>query len=250
MPSDASETPAPFPATRLSAVVGVRSDDPAERARAFDRLVRVYWRPVYTHVRIRARRSPEDARDLVQGFFARAFEKQQLAGYDPHKARFRTYLRASLQHFVADEARAASRAKRGGGTTRLALDFEGAEAELARSGPRNPADVEDAFDAEWTRTLFEAAVTALERRCGGEGKEVHLELFRRAVLGPELGEATTRPSYAELAVAFGISITDVTNHLAWVRRTFRALVLDELRAITTSEEELREEARAVLGIDP
>lgn len=248
--TDGLSTAARFPATSASAVALVGSDDPAARARAFERLVRAYWRPAYAHVRLKWRRAPEDARDLVQGFFTRALEMRKLAGYDPAKARFRTYLRGALDHFVADEARAAQRGKRGGGLARLSLDFEGAEAELARSGPRNPAEIEACFDAEWTRTLFEGAVAALERTCEEQGKSVHFALFRRAVLEPELGEVEARPSYAELARDLGISVTDVTNHLAWVRRTFRAHVVEELRTITSSEEELREEARAVLGIDP
>lgn len=243
----APDTAARFPETRGSAVSAVGSEDPVARARAFDRLVRAYWRPVYAHVRLRWRRSPEDARDLVQAFFARAFEKKQLGGYETGKARFRTYLRGALDHFVADEARAAGRQKRGGGLVQLGLDFEDAETELGRAGPRSAAEVEAAFDAEWTRALFEGAVAALERACAAQGKEVHLELFRRAVLGPELGELAVRPSYAELASSLGITVVDVTNHLAWVRRTFRALVIEELREITTSEAELREEARAVLG---
>src|SRR5688572_32104571 len=59
------------------------------------------------------------ARDLTQAFFARAFEKRPFAAYDPAKARFRTYLKGALDHFVRDEARDQARAKRGGGAIHL-----------------------------------------------------------------------------------------------------------------------------------
>lgn len=48
------------------------SENPAERARAFEVLVRAYWKPVYKYVRLKWRRDAEDAADVTQGFFARA----------------------------------------------------------------------------------------------------------------------------------------------------------------------------------
>ena len=56
-----------------------------------------------------------------------------------------------------------------------------------------------------------------------------------------------RPTYAELAGEFALPVTQVTNHLFAVRRDFRRLVLDRLRAATGSEEEFRAEARDLLG---
>ena len=44
--------------------------------------------------------------------------------------------------------------------------------------------------------------------------------------------------------------TDVTNQLAWARRTFREIVLAILRTYCTTDEEFRTEARDLLGISP
>ncbi len=231
-------------------MAGVGSDDAAERARAFDLLVRAYFRPVYAHVRLRWRRSPEDARDLVQGFFARAFEKRQLGGFEPGRVRFRTYLRAALDNYVKDAVRDEARQKRGGGAAALALDFDVAEDELAKYGV-DPDNAETMFDREWTRSLFAAGIAALEARCEKQGKQVYFEVFRRFVLEPETsGKEHARPSYAEIAKACGIATTDVTNYLAWSRRELRTCVLERLREITHDEAEFREEARSVLGVDP
>src|SRR5262249_46274669 len=131
-----------FPATRRSAVLGVGSENPAERARSFDILVRAYWKPVYKHVRLRWNRAAEDARDLTQGFFARAFEKRHFSNYDPTKALFRTYMKSCLDRYVMEVARGQKREKRGGGAVRLSLDFEVAESELAQLGPQNPDSIE------------------------------------------------------------------------------------------------------------
>jgi DNA-directed RNA polymerase specialized sigma24 family protein len=243
--------PHDFPETRLSAVRSLGSADAAERARAFEALVRAYWKPVYKHVRLKWRRTPDDAADATQGFFARAFEKSHLGGYDARRARFRTYLKASLDHYVLELTRDASRQKRGGGGLAVSLDFGAAEEELADSGMLLRGDdanaIEAVFDREWTRSLFGAAVGALDRTCTERGKAVYFDVFRRYVLEPEAGGA--QPSYADVAAACGITVSDVTNYLSWARRELRARVIDELRAVTTDEDELREEARALLGID-
>lgn len=232
-----------FPPTRRSAIAEVGSRDPATRARAFDRLVRSYWRPVYKHVRLRWNRSEEDARDLTQGFFARTFEKHHLEDYDPTKARFRTYLKVCLDRYVLEDGRANARQKRGGNAVRLGLDFEGAEEEIARAHAIDPNDV---FDEAWTQSLLAGAVDALEKTCRKANKKVYFEVFRTYVLG----DADERPSYASVASKLGLTVTDVTNYLSWTRRRFRELLLDELRELTPTDEEFREEANAVLGFEP
>ncbi|HET9480243.1 MAG TPA: sigma-70 family RNA polymerase sigma factor, partial [Candidatus Polarisedimenticolia bacterium] len=112
-----------FPTTHWSAVAGTRSEDPNERARSFGTLVAAYWKPVYKYIRVRWRKSDEDARDLTQEFFALAFEKRFFAPFDPARARFRTFLRTCLEGFLANQDKAARRLKRGGATTTLSLEF-------------------------------------------------------------------------------------------------------------------------------
>src|SRR5262249_22487671 len=148
-----------------------------------------------------------------------------------------------------ESGRSERRLKRGGGTASLSLDFDVAEEELGRL--TNPSDVDSCFETEWTRSLFAGALEALEAKCEKEGRSTHLPVFRRYVLDPEMPpRAQGKPSYETLAAELSITVTDVTNRLFWARRTFRELVLDELREITATEDEFRAEARAVLGIDP
>ena len=237
-----------FPFTRHSVLELVRSDDQEARRLGWDALVRAYWKPVYKYLRLKWRVPEEDAEDLTQGFFARAFEKAFFDRFDPQRARFRTYLRTCLDGFVANERQSAHRLKRGGRAEHVSLDFAGAEAELARHGPPAGADMDEYFHREWVRSLFALAVDALRRRCTEAGKSVPFALFERYDLdGPD---AERRPSYADLAREMGIPETQVTNHLAWARREFRRLVLEALEDATGSEEEFRAEARHLLGVDP
>jgi len=225
----------------------VGSDDPAERARSFEILVRAYWKPVYKHLRIRWRLSSEQAEDLTQGFFARALEQRMFAAYDPARALFRTYLKTCLDRHVMKDAESRMRQKRGGGTVTLSLDFPAAERELEGLATPAPETIESYFDREWTRHLVGMTVDALRERCEQSGKQVTYRVFERYVLDDGPAE---RPSYAELAAELGIKVTDVTNYLAFARREFRRLLLEKLRDITGSEEELEAEARALLGGSP
>lgn len=235
-----------FPTTRASFVAGMGSGAPAERARAADVLVRSYWKPVYAYVRLRFKRSSADAEDLTQGFFAGALERGWLARFDPRRGRFRSFLRLSLDGFVANEEKAGRRLKRGGGSAPLALDFAGAEEELAGREPPAPDSVAAWFDAEWRRELFASALAELERSLLAGGHSARLELFRRYDLSPA---PEGRPTYAELAQALGLSLEAVTNHLAAARRELRRILLERLRQETVDEQEFRDELRALLGGD-
>jgi hypothetical protein len=71
--------------------------------------------------------APPDAQDLTQDFFARLLRLKSLAAVAPHKGKFRTYLLASLKHFLLNARAAASAVKRGGGQTVISLDTLEAE---------------------------------------------------------------------------------------------------------------------------
>ncbi len=121
---------AAFPVTRYSIVAAIRSERTDVRRSAFDTLVTAYWKPVFKYVRLKWHTSPDDAADLTQGFFLRAFEKDFFAGFDPSRARFRMYLRTCLDRFVSNARKADTRLKRGGAVALVPIDFDEAEREL------------------------------------------------------------------------------------------------------------------------
>jgi DNA-directed RNA polymerase specialized sigma24 family protein len=234
-----------FPVTRLSAIIGTSSSNPEERTRAFEALVSAYWMPVYKYVRIKWNKQTEDARDLTQGFFAEAIEKNFFARFDPSKAKFRTFLRTCLDGFIANENKAATRIKRGGGAPILSLDFDGAEQQLRIAPPTALAEMDDYFEKEWARSVFSLALESFRAQMLAAGKEIHLRLFERYVVD---ADDRVKTSYKKLAAEFDLATTDVTNYLALARREFRRIVLEKLRELTASDEEYRREARALLGV--
>jgi RNA polymerase sigma factor (sigma-70 family) len=217
------------------------------RAAAYEALARSYWQPVYAYVRLRWRRSAEDAQDLTQEFFARVFERDYLARYDPAKARFRTFVRTCLDGFLANADKSASRLKRGGGYVIATVDFERFDADLAVHARSEDPDPERWFHREWVRGLFARALVRLQARCDERRHPDAFVLFKRYDIDPD--GVAPRPTYAALARETGRSVTDVTNELAWARRAFREIVLDLLRAICATDEEFRAEARDLLGVD-
>jgi RNA polymerase sigma factor (sigma-70 family) len=238
-----------FPVTRWSVIDAVKSQDPAEQTRALDALFAAYWKPVYKYVRLRWNQPAEDAQDLTQGFFAEMLERDLLAKYDPAKSKLRTYLRLCADSFVMNQEKAASRQKRGGSARHVALDFQGAEGELAGSAidPASipsPDSLEEFFEKEWVRSLFALAVEDLRTLCAERERERTFRLFEEYDLSGD-GEI----SYEKLAVEHGIPLTDVTNALSWARREFRRIALERLRELCGSEEEFHREARAVFGSD-
>jgi RNA polymerase sigma factor (sigma-70 family) len=235
-----------FPLTRQSIIVAARSAKATERRQALDALVAAYWKPVYKYLRLKWRVPDEDARDLTQAFFTRAIEKDFFARFDPAKARFRTYVRVCLDGFVANERKSARRFKRGGDVAFVSLDFQSAEGELRRIEVADDLDLDQYFHREWVRSLFGNAVDELRACCEATGRARHFAAFARYDLADET--PGSRPTYATLAQELGISVTDVTNHLASARREFRRIVLDRLREICTSEEEFQLEARQLLAL--
>lgn len=236
-----------FPATRRSVVAALAGDDAEASREAWDTLARAYWRPVYSYVCHHWRADHDDAQDLTQEFFARAQRQSFFAGYDPGRARFRTFLRICLDRFVMRERESASRLKRGGGAAMVPLDdAERAPAGLDSADPN--ADPDLAFQHEWVRALFADAMETMRVRMAARGRGTAFEVF----VGYDLegSDAPERPSYESLARRHQISVTQVTNHLSAMRREFRREVLARLRALTGTEEEFRAEARELLGWDP
>ena len=236
-----------FPTTSLSAVEAAGSGEAGERDRGFAAVVAAYWKPVYKYVRLKWREDNEGAKDATQGFFARAFEKGWFSGYDPRKGSFRTFLRACLDGFLANERKAAGRLKRHPGEPLLSLDFEGAEGELALNPVPENKSPEDLFHEEFARAVFSSALEELRRQLAARDSGLAFRVFELYDVDPDPDDP---PTYASLARALGSTESRVTNALSLARREFRRVVLERLRELTGSDSEFREEARRLLGREP
>jgi RNA polymerase sigma factor (sigma-70 family) len=174
-----------------------------------------------------------DAEDLTQGFFARALFAPILERYDPTRSRFRTYVRLCVDGHVRNAHMAERREKRGGGATVVPLTG------------REPAP-DQIFEREWVRAVLADALAIMRVQFAAKGRDIVYRVFLRYDV--EGAEVATRPTYAELAAEFDLPVSQITNYLAAARRALRLAVLDRLRTLTISDEELRRETRALLGV--
>jgi DNA-directed RNA polymerase specialized sigma24 family protein len=222
----------------------IRGGDVEVRREAFGDIVGAYWRPVYAHLRLTWGLTPEDAQDLTQGFFTGAFEKTWLEAYDPARARFRTFVRLCADRYVMNWKQAATRLKRGGTAALAPPDFDAAERGLAGRTAGVTDDPDEVFRQEFIRSVFSRALEAVRRECLGRDRLLDFTIFERYDVDPEDGV-----TYGRLAGELGLSVTQVTNRLAQVRRSFREHALEALRALSGSEAHYREEAREVFGLE-
>ncbi len=195
--------------------------------------------PLYAFIR-RQGESPHDAQDLTQAFFTRLFEKDYLLAVDRQKGRFRSFLLASLKHFLSNERDRARAQKRGGAQGPLSLDFENAESNY-QIEPIDQLTPEKIFDRRWALGILERAINRLRQAYTADGKAV---LFDQ--LKPTLTEARGSTSYAALAVQLGISEAAVKMAVHRLRQRYRQVLRAEIAETVADPDEVEDELRQVL----
>ncbi len=241
---NAGEAPArnvTFATTHWSVVLSARATDPARARDALEQLCTVYWYPLYAFLR-RGGHQPADAEDLVQGFIEHLLERRFFQAADPDKGRFRSYLLASLNHFVADTADRAGRLKRGAGKPLLSLDAAAAERRYALE-PADPRNPEQLFERRWALTLLDAVLQRLETEAAESGRT---NLFRQ-IKGVLLGDRSRVP-YAELGPQLGMSEAALTMTVHRLRRRYRELVREEIAHTVSRPVEIDEEMRHLFRV--
>src|ERR1700738_3734083 len=157
-----------FDATRWSLVLEAAQGRAEGGPEALARLCERYWPPLYAFARHRGF-SPEDAQDLVQGFFEHLIESRALGAVDQAKGRFRSFLLASFQNFAAMERRRADTEKRGGRGQVIRIDWHDAEGRIG-SEHEDPLPPETVYDARWALELLGRATRRLEQEQVALGK--------------------------------------------------------------------------------
>jgi RNA polymerase sigma-70 factor (ECF subfamily) len=230
-----------FDTTRWSLVLAAQArPDPAARA-ALAALCEIYWEPLYAHVR---RRCPgrEEAEDLTQAYFARLLEKGLLAGVRPERGRLRSFLLASLDHFLANERDRERALKRGGGRTMVALDAPAADARSLQLRSCDPRPDEE-FDRRWALTVLDRALAELRGEHSSPDKARQYEK-----LEPYLtGEQPSRP-HAEVAAELGTTDGAVKTAVHRLRRRLGELLRREVARTVERDDEIDAEIRHLLAV--
>jgi len=213
----------------------------AEASAALERLCRTYWYPLYAYVRRRGY-SQHDAEDLTQGFLAHLLAHSFLEGVGRTKGKFRSFLLASLQNFMADQRDRAGALKRGAGQSLISLNLEEAAARY-EGEPVDNLSPDKLFDRGWAMALLARAQARLKDEYMTEGKPELYEALRQFnATGP--GEVT----YGEVAAQLAMPENTLKSLVHRSRRRYRQLLREEIAQTVSTLAEVDEEIRYLLQV--
>jgi RNA polymerase sigma-70 factor (ECF subfamily) len=229
-----------FATTRWSVVAAAGgTGGEAEAGAALETLCRTYWYPLYAYVR-RKGRGPDDAADLVQGFFVSLLERHGVAAADRGRGRFRTFLLASLDHYVANEWRRAAAQKRGGGAVVVGLDFSDGERRYGLE-PSHDLTPDRVFERRWALALIDAAMSRLRAEYESRGRGNVYEALSD-LIGGDGAEG-----YAGVGRRLGMTEAAVKVAVHRLRKRCRELLREEVGQTVASEAEVDDELRHLFG---
>lgn len=230
-----------FASTHWSTVLAAGGGDSRESREALERLCRTYWYPLYAFVRRRGF-SPADAADQTQAFFARFLEKHYLKDVVRGRGRFRSFLLASLTHFLCNEWDRVHRAKRCGQLKWLPLDLAEVE-ERYELDLVSDETAERHYDRLWAEAVMERALEALEGECRAAGKEAQF-----GVLAEFLTQRPEEGEYAAAGERLGLNRHAVAVAVARLRERYAALVRAEIAHTMGQQTNIEAEVRYLIEL--
>ena len=240
--SPAAPGPSPgFPATHWSVVLTAGHDSSPDAREALEQLCRAYWYPLYCYARRHAG-SAADAEDLTQSFFAHLLQRNTLAKVSQDKGRFRSFLLAALNYFLADESDRGRAQKRGGGCVVVSLNEAGAEERYQRECG-DELTAEQLYERRWAMAVLDRASVRLRKEFAAAGKGTLGEELR----GLQENPAETGP-YAEIAARLGMPVGTLKSHVHRYRQRFRALLCEEVAQTVASPADVADELRRLIAV--
>jgi RNA polymerase sigma-70 factor (ECF subfamily) len=227
-----------FATTQWNVVLTARDGSDTQARRALEALCESYWYPLYAYVRRRGHSADESA-DLTQAFFTDLLGRDFLGAIDRSKGRFRSFLLASLEHFLSHERERAQSLKKGGGVQPLSLDAQEAESRYQLE-PQDWRTPEMLFERRWGLTVLERAMNRLRAEFADQP-----ERFER--LKPSLTGAE-HDQYREVASALGMSETAVKAAVHRMRQRYGRLLRDEIAETVSDPGQVDDEVRHLLGV--
>ncbi len=206
-----------FQPTVWTQILRARDGSETTAVAALGHLVDLYWKPVYFHIR-RQGYNIEDAKDLTQQFFARIMEPNALKNVDPAKGKFRTFLLASVRHFLCDEYDKRNALKR-----TPTLDFEEAQPQYQEGST---------FERDWATIVLDRAFAKLREQTPREARVLE-------------AQRTGKTSYRELAEELGATEANIKVMAHRAKKRLRAIILQDLRETVSTEKDAEEELNAL-----
>jgi RNA polymerase sigma-70 factor (ECF subfamily) len=224
---------AAFATTHWSVVLAAGRGGSPDAHDALQRLCQTYWYSLYAYIR-RQGHPPHDAQDLTQEFFARMLERHSFRLADRSRGRFRTFLLASLKHFLINDWNRGQRLKRGGGCSFLSLEVLREAETHFLAEPADPAVRPDqAFERQWALALLESVLSRLREEFVGQGRADHFDALKVFIWGDQ-----TTVSQVEVATRLGVTPNALGVQVHRLRRRFGELLRETIRHTVSDEAEI------------
>jgi DNA-directed RNA polymerase specialized sigma24 family protein len=230
-----------FATTHWSVVLAAADIDSPKADIALAELCRTYWYPLYAYVRRRGY-AEHDAQDLTQGFFVHLIERHSIRRVAREKGRFRSFLLASLNYFLADERDRASAEKRGGRCEIISFNAEEAE-QRYRLEPVDNRDPEKIFEHRWAMTLLDQVLDRLKGDFARAGKAEFL-----MALQPFLVEGAGEQPYSEAALESGMSEEAFKKAVQRMRQRYYQLFREVIAQTVAIPAEVEDELRHLCAV--
>jgi RNA polymerase sigma-70 factor (ECF subfamily) len=175
-------------------------------------------------------------------FFSLLLARNDFAGLDARRGKFRTFLLAAFTNFLANEHDRASALKRGGGQVILPLD-DLTDEQLGHSAAANNLPPAELFDRNWALTVLAQALARLKAVLVQAGKARQFDLLK-AFLTTD-GRAA---DYADAAQQMGVAPASVPVLVHRLRQRYRELVRTELAQTVATPTDLEEEMRHLFAV--
>ncbi len=241
IPPDSGRRQAAFITTRWSVVLAAGRRRSANSAEALRWLCEQYWFPIYTYARQRGR-SPHEAEDLAQGFFAEMLSENMVAAANADRGSFRTFLLLRFDQFIGDAWKRDNSIKRGGKLEFIALHEVEAENRFQNQFADHSTP-EHAFDRAWILSVMARVKAVLREECEAGGK-----VGRYSVLKDFLEAEGSENSYAEAARSLQITVPALRMLIFRLRERFREMMMREIRQTVVTEAEVRPELAHLLSV--
>ncbi len=237
-PGNPAEPAKRFMTTRWSVLLAVRDGDADLAREALSLLCEIYWYPVYAFIR-RKGHDEDAALDLVQGFFARLLEKNDLASVDPQRGKFRSFLMAACSHYLANQRDFARAVRRGRGRAPISIDRLKTEGRYDRE-PAHGLTAEKLFERQWALTLLDRVLARLEAEMQEAGKGERFRVLRSLLLGE-----SDRGTYAQVAAALNLSEEAARAAAHRLRGRYRELLREEVARTIGDADDVDAEIRSL-----
>ena len=214
-------------------------DDSSAARAALATLCETYWYPLYAYVRRRGA-AADDARDLTQGFLASLLERRDFENLRQERGRFRAFLLASLQHFLANDAARRRTQKRGGLVVLLPLDYDQAEGRY-RFEPLEPVTPETLYERRWALTVIDRVLAQLRREWEVTARGAEFDELKACLLGQ-----APAGGYAAIAERLAATEGAVKAAVHRLRRKFQSQLRSDIAATVSDAADVDDEIRYLL----